>query len=85
MLFDYVVRKQLLRPRRWSLHVKLTLVTFALLLVGFVGGLLAVNAKIDQSSPTPPVIRAPSMAYWRCRGDKRCSNCCGKPRSVCIH
>ena len=30
----YVLRKQLLRPRRWSLHVKLTLVTFALLLVG---------------------------------------------------
>lgn len=30
----YVLRKRLLRPRRWSLHVKLTLVTFALLLVG---------------------------------------------------
>jgi Trk-type K+ transport system membrane component len=30
----YVLRKNLRRPRRWSLHVKLTLVTFALLLVG---------------------------------------------------
>ncbi|CAN5235045.1 potassium transporter TrkG [soil metagenome] len=30
----YVLRKNLLRPHRWSLHVKLTLVTFALLLVG---------------------------------------------------
>jgi Trk-type K+ transport system membrane component len=30
----YVLRKNLRRPRRWSLHVKLTLITFALLLVG---------------------------------------------------
>ncbi|CAN5529742.1 potassium transporter TrkG [soil metagenome] len=30
----YALRKNLLRPRRWPLHVKLTLVTFALLLVG---------------------------------------------------
>lgn len=30
----YVLRKKLLRPRRWSLHVKLTLVTFGLLLLG---------------------------------------------------
>ncbi|HWM32617.1 MAG TPA: potassium transporter TrkG [Pseudolysinimonas sp.] len=30
----YVLRKHLLRPRRWSLHVKLTLVTFGLLLLG---------------------------------------------------
>ena len=30
----YVLRKNLLRPRRWSLHVKLTLITFALLLLG---------------------------------------------------
>lgn len=30
----YVLRKNLLRPRRWSLHVKLTLITFALLTVG---------------------------------------------------
>ena len=30
----YVLAKKLLRPRRWSLHVKLTLVTFGLLLVG---------------------------------------------------
>ncbi|MEO8262110.1 MAG: potassium transporter TrkG [Pseudolysinimonas sp.] len=30
----YALRKTVLRPRRWSLHVKLTLVTFALLLVG---------------------------------------------------
>lgn len=30
----YVLRKHLRRPRKWSLHVKLTLVTFALLTVG---------------------------------------------------
>jgi trk system potassium uptake protein TrkH len=30
----YVLRKNLRNPRRWSLHVKLTLVTFALLTVG---------------------------------------------------
>jgi len=30
----YVLRKNLRRPHRWSLHVKLTLITFALLLVG---------------------------------------------------
>lgn len=30
----YVLRRKLLKPRHWSLHVKLTLVTFALLLVG---------------------------------------------------
>ncbi|MEZ5190497.1 MAG: potassium transporter TrkG [Schumannella sp.] len=30
----YVLRKHLFHPRRWSLHVKLTLVTFGLLLVG---------------------------------------------------
>jgi Trk-type K+ transport system membrane component len=30
----YVLRKNLRNPRRWSLHVKLTLITFALLLLG---------------------------------------------------
>jgi trk system potassium uptake protein len=30
----YVLRKNLRHPRRWSLHVKLTLVTFGLLLIG---------------------------------------------------
>ncbi len=30
----YVLRKHLRRPRKWSLHVKLTLVTFALLTLG---------------------------------------------------
>ncbi len=30
----YVLRKNLWHPHRWSLHVKLTLITFALLLVG---------------------------------------------------
>ncbi|HWH25333.1 MAG TPA: potassium transporter TrkG [Pseudolysinimonas sp.] len=30
----YVLRKNLRHPRRWSLHVKLTLLTFALLLLG---------------------------------------------------
>jgi trk system potassium uptake protein len=30
----YVLRKNLRRPHRWSLHVKLTLLTFALLLLG---------------------------------------------------
>jgi Trk-type K+ transport system membrane component len=30
----YVLRKSLLRPRRWSLHTKLTIVTFGLLLIG---------------------------------------------------
>jgi trk system potassium uptake protein TrkH len=30
----YVISKNLRRPKRWSLHVKLTLITFALLLLG---------------------------------------------------
>jgi Trk-type K+ transport system membrane component len=44
----YALSRNLRRPKRWSLHVKLTLVTFALLLVGGAGayfGLEFVNER----------------------------------------
>ena len=32
-----------------------------------------VTAKISQRMPTPPATMAPSIAYWRCLGDRRSS------------